>query len=555
MIKKISIAIVILISFSVADGYKTITRAKYKQMKEEPRIALVIGNKDYEQDSLRYPITDAKKIKDFLEDRNFHVIYEKNVQTKGALRKLINKFLNSIKKDGVGVFYFSGHGMSAYNKNYLIPIKNSSISDNEDIEDIGLSVNYLLTKLEKKKNRLNIVILDACRNNLDKGASSTFSGDSAKGVFIAYATAEGKRAKDNGLFASLFVKNAKIEGLSLEKVFKRVREQVNKITKQTPFTNSGIIGDFYFTLPNNFSKVEIKEEASSHSTLKIKTIPKNANIEILGEKYFDGIRLQNGKSYKVRVFKNGYITKGITIEMKNTTVLNITLNKEEVEFNKVRVVGFKTLLDEAKASKNRLERVKDEITSIITESINNIQYQIGNPRVKVNNKGTYAVSIPIKWEIDDNEIRKVFNKYNFIENDNGKPYDTNGIDGRHMKNGTMLHYCNTKPYERDKPEDFLNLILKKINKNEKYFYLGIHLHNKHKGYIILTSNYHSSYYVKDRHSYPSDTIYNIYIKDDINIIFKEIKEEELKNISNIKAEIIFGNPENIGVVSSTKFDR
>ena len=242
--------LLLLTSFIFADGYKTITRAKYNRLVQEPKVALVIGNRDYEQDSLSYPIIDATKIKDFLEERGFKVIYAQNVKTKGRLRELINRFVNSIQKDGTGLFYFSGHGMSAYNKNYLIPIQNSSIADDADIEDVGLSVNYLLRKLEKKENRLNIVMLDACRNTLGKGSSVALAGNSAEGVFIAYATAEGKRAKDNGLFASAFVESARIKGLSVEDVFKRVRKKVKESTGQTPFTNSGIVGDFYFTLPS-----------------------------------------------------------------------------------------------------------------------------------------------------------------------------------------------------------------------------------------------------------------------------------------------------------------
>jgi hypothetical protein len=250
--------LLLLTSFIFADGYKTITRAKYNRLVQEPKVALVIGNRDYEQDSLSYPIIDATKIKDFLEERGFKVIYAQNVKTKGRLRELINRFVNSIQKDGTGLFYFSGHGMSAYNKNYLIPIQNSSIADDADIEDVGLSVNYLLRKLEKKENRLNIVMLDACRNTLGKGSSVALAGNSAEGVFIAYATAEGKRAKDNGLFASAFVESARIKGLSVEDVFKRVRKKVKESTGQTPFTNSGIVGDFYFTLPSIQKKQPVK---------------------------------------------------------------------------------------------------------------------------------------------------------------------------------------------------------------------------------------------------------------------------------------------------------
>ena len=116
MINRSIIIFMFLTSFMFADGYKTITRAKYNQLVQEPKVALVVGNKNYEQDSLTYPIIDATKIKEFLEGRGFKVIYAFDVQTKGKLRVLMNQFIGSIQKDGMGLFYFSGHGMSAYSE-------------------------------------------------------------------------------------------------------------------------------------------------------------------------------------------------------------------------------------------------------------------------------------------------------------------------------------------------------------------------------------------------------------------------------------------------------
>lgn len=146
--------LILLTTLIFADGYKTITRAKYNQLEQEPKVALVIGNRDYEQDSLKYPIVDAKKIKDFLEERGFKVIYAKNVRTKSKLRGLINQFINSIQKDGTGLFYFSGHGMSAYHENFLIPTQNGSVSDDANVEDVGLKVNYLLRGFKKRSKML-----------------------------------------------------------------------------------------------------------------------------------------------------------------------------------------------------------------------------------------------------------------------------------------------------------------------------------------------------------------------------------------------------------------
>jgi uncharacterized caspase-like protein len=249
--KKTTIFIILLTTSLFSTNYKTIQRAVYKKMQTEPKVALVIGNQNYKKDALKETISDASRTKNFLESVGFKVIYATDIRGKGEMRKLVNQFLATIEPNGVGLFYFSGHGMSANNENYLIPTENSSIAEETDIEDIGFRVNYLLKKLENKGNRLNIVILDACRNSLGRGADKPLFGDDASGVYIAYATAMGSKARDNGVFTSSFIRNASISGLKIEEVFKRVRVEVSKNTegKQIPFTSSGLKGDFFFVLP------------------------------------------------------------------------------------------------------------------------------------------------------------------------------------------------------------------------------------------------------------------------------------------------------------------
>jgi hypothetical protein len=243
--------LITLLSSLISNEYRTVQRATYEQMKNEPRVALVIGNQAYKEFPLKQTISDANSIKNFLESVGFKVIYAENVKTKGEVRRLINRFISSIDDKGVGLFYFAGHGASAYNKNYLIPTNNNGISDEADIDEVGLSVNYLLRKLESRRNRLNIVILDACRNSIGRGLGQPLLEDSASGIYIAYATAMGSRARDNGVFTSSFIKNASIAGLKIEDVFKRVRIEVKQKTegKQIPFTSSGLDGDFFFILP------------------------------------------------------------------------------------------------------------------------------------------------------------------------------------------------------------------------------------------------------------------------------------------------------------------
>ena len=250
-------------STKVIDKDKTISRAeKQKVNKKYKFVALVIGNKDYIDDNLENSINDAKKIANFLKQKGFAVIYVENVRNKQKFAELVNYFTNITSKNGVGLFYFSGHGASAYNQNYLIPIVNSNIYTNRDLNNIGYKVNDLFKALENKDNYLSIVMLDNCRNTLNKGSSkissSGFLNTETFGVYTAYSTKEGGRARDNGLFAESFIKHAQTPGLNIDGIFQRVRKDIFDVTKgrQIPFSTTGIMGDFYFT--------EKKEKSSNN---------------------------------------------------------------------------------------------------------------------------------------------------------------------------------------------------------------------------------------------------------------------------------------------------
>jgi formylglycine-generating enzyme required for sulfatase activity len=228
------------------------------EMQGERRVALVIGNSDYETGRLRNPKNDARDIAEALKATGFEVTLLQNAGYR-AMRRGVIAFGRKLKQGGVGLFYYAGHGVQVRGANYMIPL-NSEIEAEEEVPVEALDVNQVLARMDGAKNRLNIVILDACRNNPFARAFRSPSQGLAQtmapsGTFIAYATAPGAIAIDgkghNSPFTQALVRTIRNKPGKLEDVFKQVRLEVRRASegKQTPWTSSSITGDFYFRLP------------------------------------------------------------------------------------------------------------------------------------------------------------------------------------------------------------------------------------------------------------------------------------------------------------------
>jgi formylglycine-generating enzyme required for sulfatase activity len=156
----------------------------------------------------------------------------------------------------VGLFYYAGHGMQVRGANYLIPV-GMDISSEDEVPVQGLDVNAVLGKMDTAKNRVNLLILDACRNNpFARSFRSASRGltqmEAPSGSFVAFATAPGSTASDgegqNGLYTQHLLKALQQRGLNVEQVFKQVRISVKKASRdqQVPWDSSSLTGEFYF---------------------------------------------------------------------------------------------------------------------------------------------------------------------------------------------------------------------------------------------------------------------------------------------------------------------
>jgi hypothetical protein len=222
----------------------------------ERRIALVIGNGAYPSAPLKNPINDARAMAAALRTLGFEVMARENASQKD-MNRAVSEFDQRLAGGGVGLFYYAGHGVQVRGRNYLIPV-DAEISSENSVRNESIDVDQILDVISSGKNALNLVILDACRNNpferrFRAGAVGGLAQvEAPKGALIAYATAPGKVAADgdgaNGLYTAELLRAIEQPGLRVEDVFKRVRARVAALTDdlQIPWEASSLVGDFYF---------------------------------------------------------------------------------------------------------------------------------------------------------------------------------------------------------------------------------------------------------------------------------------------------------------------
>lgn len=226
--------------------------------------ALLIGNSNYAIGQLDNPANDAQDFANVLRAIGFDTSVKTN-QNSEQMKSAIRDFGEKLKSnDGIGLFFFAGHGVQVNGENYLLPVA-FPFRNEAEVEKVAVPANMVLRYMEDAKNRVNVVVLDACRNNpFIKLRSLKTRGlapmDAPSGSLVAFSTAPGTEASDgsgrNGLYTKHLMANVKIPGLTVEQVFKRTREGVEKESQQdlgrtqSPREESSLKGgDMYFVAP------------------------------------------------------------------------------------------------------------------------------------------------------------------------------------------------------------------------------------------------------------------------------------------------------------------
>jgi formylglycine-generating enzyme required for sulfatase activity len=217
------------------------------------RVALVIGNSNYKDAPLLNPVHDARDMAELLKQYGFDVLHGENLSQK-EMKSLIRSFGDKLRHGGVGLFYFAGHGVQVADHNYLIPV-GATIRSEAEIEYESVDLGFVLAQMEEARNQLNILILDACRNDpFARSSRSQARGlatvNAPSGTLIAYSTAPGNVAADgdgrNGLYTEELLKQMRKPGLRLLDVFLHTRAAVRKRTdgQQIPWESISLEGDF-----------------------------------------------------------------------------------------------------------------------------------------------------------------------------------------------------------------------------------------------------------------------------------------------------------------------
>ena len=252
-----------------AAGALTLLRTPVYAQSAAPRMALVIGNARYPHSPLDNPVNDAEAIAGQLKATGFDVSIQLDTGRETLIKAIVDYVTRLAARKAVGLFYFAGHGAQLAWRNYLIPV-DAVIRSQSDIAPQSVELNILLQGLGKAANPMNVVILDACRDNpfgkampLDQKGLSQF--DAPLGSLLAYATSPGNVASDgagaNGLYTESLLAELKVPGAKIEDVFKRVRLAVRRRSngRQVPWESTSLEEDFYFQPPKTIRKLSDTE--------------------------------------------------------------------------------------------------------------------------------------------------------------------------------------------------------------------------------------------------------------------------------------------------------
>ena len=330
---------------SAAEKRRVEVKPRTAVQSAEHRIALVIGNSNYRIGPLRNPANDARAIAAALRELGFEVDEQINLSYQD-MGRAVNRFGKSIRRDSVALFYYAGHGLQVQGSNYLVPV-DMEIQDEGEVQFNTVNAGQVLAKMEEAKNPVNIVILDACRDNpYARGwkRSSASRGlapmDAPVGSFVAYAAAPGKTADDgkgeNGLYTESLVRQIKNPGMKIEDVFKRVRTEVRNKSNgtQVPEERSSLEGDFYFARGSM-----VVEEPPAPSalrepetgTLTVKSNVGGARVYInLADRGVETVSATlNPGEYSITLKKDGYSDAFETVRVEAGSAKTISIVMEK----------------------------------------------------------------------------------------------------------------------------------------------------------------------------------------------------------------------------------
>ena len=243
----------------------------------------------------------------------------------------------------MGLFFYAGHGMQIRGVNYLIPIDADPGSES-DVEFDSIDAGRILGKMREADNNLNIIVLDACRNNpFKRSFRSARKGlarmDAPVGSLLAYATSPGSVAADgdarNGLFTGYLLKNLVRPGLSVREVFDQTGLAVMKDSgrQQIPWTSSTPMTKYYLAGSRNQpANVGTSPTSAPTGRLFVNITSGNGVVRLLEtrDSYVRGMHLSPG-TYTVEVAGKGrkVVQRKVVVTADMDSTLDVALPKPQ----------------------------------------------------------------------------------------------------------------------------------------------------------------------------------------------------------------------------------
>lgn len=321
------------------------------QQSNQKRFALVLANESYENKALTNILNDARSMSRTLEQLGFDVTSGLD-QTRSGMFSALRTFRDKLTPGCIALVYYSGHGAQVGGENYLIPVNNVDLEKASDLPDEAMPLGRILDALGKSDGQLNLIILDACRDNPFPGAKS-LGGDkglavvsrNVSGTLIAFAASPGEVASSNpsgknSLFTEELVKNLPKAGLRLEDVFLTTRKAVRERSggKQIPQEYGSLESVVFLaggsaTSPIGNTNSEIKLSPTA-IRLELLGVPAGANVKvddvaISGTIYTDEIA-DKTKDVEVSISANGfrpYVGK-VTLTRGSASTLRVTMERK-----------------------------------------------------------------------------------------------------------------------------------------------------------------------------------------------------------------------------------
>ena len=232
----------------------------------EKRLALVVGNANYDKGELKNPVNDARLIASTLDSLGFEVILKENLSTRREMTAAIREFGDKRAEYEVAFVYYAGHGVQVDDENYLLPTQ-EVFEQEYDVVDNGVSVQNIMRYLREQTNEVNILVLDACRDNPFESNFNTTRSLKGNGLakippptgsLIAFSTDSGQTAPDgdgdNSVYTISLAKNMLLEDTSIDQVFRNVRSEVLEATNQAqrPVEATQLTGQTFYLNASNY---------------------------------------------------------------------------------------------------------------------------------------------------------------------------------------------------------------------------------------------------------------------------------------------------------------